>query len=67
MTAFSDQRSAALSLLNDPNAQLSRKAGSFLGQLVTDPRPMTAKQANWLSTLLERSGLPCLGDGGADA
>lgn len=64
MTAFSAQRAAALSLLTDPQARLSRKAGSFLGQLAVDPQPMTDKQREWLDTLLERCGLPALADGG---
>jgi hypothetical protein len=60
------QREAALALLNlDPAAtRLTRKAGSFLGQLVCDPTPLTDKQRDWLATLLERAGLPPLADGG---
>lgn len=54
------QREAALALLNsDPAAvRLTRKAGSFLGQLVADPTPMSSAQADWLDTLLDRVGLP---------
>lgn len=55
---FAKQRAAALSLLNDPGARLSRKAGSFLGQLAVDPTPMSDAQASWLAQLLERAGLP---------
>jgi len=36
---------------------LTRKAGSFLGQCVTDPAPLTERQAEWLAQLLERAGL----------
>ena len=64
MTApFTSQRSAALALLNS-EARLTRKAGSFLGQLCADPTPMSVAQAEWISTLLERAGLPALDDGG---
>jgi hypothetical protein len=44
-------------------ARLTRKAGSFLGQLVADPTPMTPAQADWLAKLLEREKLPPLADG----
>lgn len=36
---------------------LTRKAGSFLGQCITDPAPLTDRQAEWLAQLLERAGL----------
>ena len=61
---FPSQRDAALALLNG-DSRLTRKAGSFLGQLAVDPTPLTDKQAGWLGTLLERAGLPPLGDGEA--
>lgn len=64
--AFSSHRAAALALLNDPEVQLSRKAGSFLGQCVTDPQPLSKKQHDWIATLLERAGHPSLSDGGDD-
>jgi hypothetical protein len=60
---FTDPRQAALALLNS-NQRLSRKAGSFLGQLVVDDMPMTEKQAAWLDKLLYRAGLPPLDNGG---
>lgn len=44
------------------DTKLTRKAGSFLGQLVTDPQPLTDKQAEWIATLLERAGLPQIGE-----
>ena len=56
---FPDPRTAALALLNG-EVQLTRKAGSFLGQLVADPAPLTQKQSDWLATLLDRAGLPAL-------
>ena len=60
---FTSQRDAALALLDGGNG-LTRKAGSFLGQLAVDPAPLSPAQASWLATLLERAGLPPLADGG---
>ena len=54
---FSDNRAAALALLNG-NYRLSRKAGQFLGQLAVDPAPLSEPQISWLAKLLERSDLP---------
>lgn len=51
---------AALALLRANNPPMTRKAGSFLGQLVVDATPMTGKQADWLATLLDRAGMPPL-------
>lgn len=62
---FSDQRSAALALLNG-ESHLTRKAGSFLGQCAVDPAPLSAAQRDWLITLLDRAGLPPLANGGGD-
>ncbi len=57
---------AALALLRANNPPMTRKAGSFLGQLVVDATLMTGKQADWLATLLNRVGLPPLSqEGGA--
>ncbi len=61
---FPNQRGAALALLNDETQRLARKAGSFLGQLAVDETPLTPKQREWLTTLLERAGLSALADGG---
>lgn len=63
MTNFPTPREAALALLNG-NSKITRKGGSFLGQLVVDPTPMTPAQSSWLATLLQRAGLPALADGG---
>jgi len=57
---FKTHRAAALALLNG-DYRLTRKAGSFLGQLCADPTPMTEAQADWLATLLSRNNLPELG------
>lgn len=56
---FTTPRDAALALLNG-DYRLTRRAGSFLGQLCTDPTPMTDAQADWLATLLSRNNLPAL-------
>lgn len=54
---FIKPRDAAMALLN-AEMPLTRRAGSFLGQLVVDPTPMSEKQRDWLTTLLERADLP---------
>lgn len=59
---FACQRDAALALLN-AGGRLTRKAGSFLGQLAVDPTPLSEAQQVWLDTLLERAGLPPVGGG----
>ena len=66
MAKFTNQRDAALALLNS-DARLTRKAGSFLGQLAVDPTPMTAAQSEWLAQLLERAQLPELAGAHHDA
>ena len=58
---FPSHRDAALALLAS-DARLTRKAGSFLGQLAVDPTPMTTAQSEWLATLLERASLPTFGE-----
>jgi len=61
---FDNQRGAAFAILKS-GVKLSRKAGSFLGQCVVDPTPLTEKQRDWLCTMLARAELPPLADGGA--
>jgi hypothetical protein len=63
-TAFDNHRAAALALLSG-EARLSRKAGSFLGQIVVDDSPLTPAQSDWLGKLLARAGLPPMVTGGA--
>lgn len=58
---FQSHRDAALALLNGDN-RLTRKAGSFLGQCAVDANPLSDAQREWLDTLLERAGLPELGE-----
>ena len=62
--SFTEQRAAALALLNGPG-RYTRKAGQFLGQMAVDPSPMTEPQKDWLGKLLDRAGLPPLAEGGA--
>ncbi len=42
---------------------LTRAAGSFCGELIADPRPLTPKQADWLDKLLAKAGLAAIGEG----
>lgn len=58
---FIDHSAAALALLNS-GARFSKRAGSFMGQCVVDPTPLTPAQADWLGTLLDRAGLPPVGE-----
>ncbi|APZ97342.1 hypothetical protein BWQ93_01670 [Sphingopyxis sp. QXT-31] len=58
--AFPTVRAAALALLNDPEAKLNWRNGSFLGQCCCADRPLSMKQRDWLALLLERNGHPPL-------
>ncbi|WP_260482372.1 hypothetical protein [Sphingomicrobium flavum] len=58
-SVFETPADAALALLNSGQA-FTRKAGSFLGQVVVDDTPLSPKQREWLVTLLERAGQPPL-------
>ncbi|MGC1269936.1 MAG: hypothetical protein WA842_04985 [Croceibacterium sp.] len=49
-------RAAALAILTD-STHLTRKAGSFLGQIVAEDAPLTPKQSDWFLTLAERAGV----------
>lgn len=59
--AFTDHRQAALALLSGGH-RMSMSAGQFLGQIIVLPKPLSEKQYAWLSTLLEKHGLPPLAD-----
>jgi hypothetical protein len=61
---FPHHRMAALALLNG-DTPLSRKAGQFLGQIAVDPTLLSQLQADWLSKLLDKAGLPPFAVGGA--
>lgn len=58
-TQFADHRQAALALLNGNN-RLTLQAGQFLGQLAVDASPLSVAQADWLTKLLNKHGLPSL-------
>lgn len=60
MNEFEQRRVAALAILTK-SERLTRKAGSFLGQLVADPTPMSPAQMEWFVTLAERGGVPVEG------
>jgi hypothetical protein len=54
---ISNQRRTELSLaLLIANDRLSRRAGSFLGQLIVDPTPMTEAQERWFLQLVDKAG-----------
>lgn len=53
---FEQRRKMALAILAN-GERLTRKAGSFLGQLVVDPTPLTEAQAGWFEQLAERAGI----------
>lgn len=53
---FERRRKLALAILTD-GERLSRRAGSFLGQLIADPTPMSEAQADWFAQLVERAGI----------
>jgi hypothetical protein len=60
MTHISDLAFQLLQAHRNGDTQLTRAAGSFCGELLTDPRPLTEKQADWLGKLLDRAGLPSI-------
>ncbi len=49
-------QAAAMSLLTG-GVPLKPREGQFLGGIAFDANPLTEKQANWLSILLEKHGL----------
>lgn len=53
---FESRRATALAILTKCE-RLTRKAGSFLGQLIVDPTPMSPAQADWFAQLAERAEL----------
>jgi hypothetical protein len=53
---FEERRALALAILNQ-GGRLTRKAGSFCGQVAVDPMPLTDAQIEWLEALAERAGL----------
>lgn len=61
---LADKAFALLEAHRSGKAKLSRKAGSLAGQLVADPQPLTAAQESWMEILLQKAGLPPLGESG---
>lgn len=55
---LSDSAFALFEAHRSGKAPLSRSGGSFVGQCLADPQPLTEKQARWLGKLLERAELP---------
>jgi hypothetical protein len=53
---FERRRQLALEVLAT-GERLTRKTGSFLGQLICDPTPMSSAQFEWFVGLVERAGL----------
>lgn len=53
---FEHRRKLALEILIG-GERLTRKEGSFLGQCVVDPSPLSPAQAEWFATLAERAGI----------
>lgn len=53
---FEKRREMALEILVR-GVRLTRRSGSFLGQLICDPTPMSDAQAEWFGQLAERAGL----------
>lgn len=60
--SVSDAAYALFEAHRSGKVKLTRKAGSFVGQCAVDPQPLTEAQASWLATLLERAGLPQVGE-----
>ena len=53
-----DAAFALLGLHHEGALFLTRKAGQFLGQLVTAGESLSDGQAKWLSQLMDKAGLP---------
>jgi hypothetical protein len=60
MTQVSDIAWALLEAHRSGETLLTRAAGSFCGELLTDPRPLTEKQGAWLEKLVAKAGLSSL-------
>jgi len=54
--SFEQRRVLALAILTK-GERLTRRSGSFLGQLVVDPTPMSEAQSGWFAQLVDRAGL----------
>lgn len=56
--SIASPRAAALALLTDHSAGVSRKSGQFLGQVAVQKTPLSEPQSKWLADLMEQAGLP---------
>ena len=59
--SFERRRELALHILTH-GQRLNRRSGSFCGQLIADPTPMSPAQADWFGHLATAAGLDL--DGG---
>ena len=64
-TRHADAAFSILQAYRASSTRLTRKAGSFLGELIVDDAPLSEKQSAWLATLLERAELPPMSGGEA--
>lgn len=62
MNAPFNHRRAAMAILT-AGVELRPREGQFLGGIAFDTNPLTDKQRNWLTILLDKHGMPPL-DGG---
>ena len=53
-----DAAFSLLSLHREGSFSVSRRTGQFLRQLVASDAPLSDKQAEWLSGLMDKAGLP---------
>lgn len=51
-----EQRRKLALVILEHGDRLTRKSGSFLGQIVADASPLSEKQIDWLASLAERAG-----------
>lgn len=58
MRNYSDAAFALLTAHREHKVNLTRKAGQFLGQLVTEPSTLSTAQSDWLFKLLQSAKLP---------
>jgi hypothetical protein len=60
-TRVADAAFALIEAHRDGKTKLTRKAGNFLGECVVDgEQPLSQRQGEWISTLLNKAGLPAI-------
>lgn len=57
---ISDHAMALLQAHREGRITLNRRAGSFVGECVVDPKPLTERQAKWFRALVVQAGLPLI-------